>query len=324
MTFNPNADISKGRASEASGSGGMGGLGSGGLNLPSLPTGSSGPSTGGIVGGGIGGIVLAIVVVLISQFTGVDLSGILGGSSSSTSSVVGGDSGGTSTTDLSSCNTGADANNDVNCRVKGAAASLDTYWASQVQGYTSTDVILFSGQTSTGCGDATTDVGPFYCPTDKHIYIDTAFYQELQSQFGATAGPLAQLYVIGHEWGHHIQDIVGIMDNKDLQATGATSDSVRLELQADCFAGAWIGAASTIKDENGQTFLQPVTQDQITDALNAAAAVGDDHIEQTMQGSVDPESFTHGTSAQRQKWFSTGLQGGPNSCDTFSVNGSQL
>jgi predicted metalloprotease len=147
----------------------------------------------------------------------------------------------------------------------------------------------------------------------------------LKSQFGATGGPLAQLYVIAHEWGHHIQNITGIMDNNlNLQETGPTSDSVRLELQADCFAGSWVGAAQTTKDENGVPFLQPVTHAEIADALNAAAAVGDDNIQQSTQGQVDPESFTHGTSAQREKWFTSGLNGGPQACDTFGASAATL
>jgi predicted metalloprotease len=130
--------------------------------------------------------------------------------------------------------------------------------------------------------------------------------------------------VIGHEWGHHVQNITGTMRGKNLSATGPASDSVRLELQADCYAGAWLGDATTETDENGEHYLKPITKDQITDALNAAAAVGDDHIQQTTQGQVNPEGFTHGTSAERQKWFNTGLAGSPASCQTFGIPASQL
>jgi hypothetical protein len=201
----------------------------------------------------------------------------------------------------------------------GAADSLDTYWSAELPklgvDYTSTQVVLFTDQTDTGCGGATSAVGPFYCPTDQIIYLDTAFYDELRSRFGASGGPLAEMYVVAHEWGHHIQNISGIMNGLNLQDTGPTSDSVRLELQADCFAGAWVGAASTIKDSNGVTFLEPVTQQQINDALSAAAAVGDDRI----QPGGSSESWTHGSSESRQKWFQTGYQGGPDACNTFQV-----
>lgn len=299
MTFNENSDISGGKVSRR------------------------GPSRGVKMGGGIGGgaALLAIVGFLIAQFTGVDVSGITNGLAG------GGLRSGTVDTsgdEALSC-TAAQANTDENCRIQGAAASLDTYWASQVKGYTSpAGIVIFDQRTQTGCGAATTDVGPFYCPSDQTIYIDPAFYDELQQKFGDTAGPLAQLYVVGHEWGHHIQNITGRMSGLDLQKPGAASDSVRLELQADCYAGAWIGDASTNTDANGQTFLRPATPSEITDALNAAAAVGDDHIQEAVQGSVSPESFTHGTSAQRQRWFNTGLTGSPSSCDTFAVGASQL
>ncbi len=289
MTFNDDADITGGRVSKR------------GRNTAI-----------GVGGGGLG----LVAVLIISQLLGVDLTGLVGGTG-----------GGSSSTDtpLSQCTSGSQANSDIDCRMKAAATSLDAYWSGQVDRYTQPQLVIFDQATDTGCGGATTAVGPFYCPNDQTVYIDTAFYGDLRSQFGATGGPLAQLYVIAHEWGHHIQNITGIMDgNLNLQETGPTSDSVRLELQADCFAGAWVGAAQTTKDANGVPFLQPVTKSEIADALNAAAAVGDDHIQQSTQGQVDPESFTHGTSAQREKWFNVGLDGDPQSCDTFGASASTL
>jgi len=299
MTFNDDSDISGGRVTRRSGGG----------------------RTGAIVGGG-GSILLVIAVAVISQLTGVDLTGLVSGGT-----IDAGTSQGTGTeTDLSAeCRTGAQANESDDCRIQGAAASLETYWAGQVNGYQGpAGIVLFSGSTSSGCGMATTDVGPFYCPADQTIYVDTAFYDQIRQQFGDDLGSLAQLYIIGHEWGHHIQNLVGIMDGKDLQRTGATSDSVRLELQADCFAGAWIGDQATTLDENGVPYLEPPTDAEIQDALGAAATVGDDTIQEAVQGSAHPESFTHGTSEQRQRWFMTGYQGSPGSCDTFAVSGSQL
>lgn len=289
MTFNEGANTSSGRVSRR------------GRN--------------GAIGGGAG-IVGVIAVFLIAQFTGVDLSGLIGGGTDSGPS------------EELNC-TYDQANTDDDCRVEGAAASLETYWAGIAPDmgfdYVSpTDTVIFDGATSTGCGDATSSVGPFYCPADSTIYLDTAFYAELRSQFGATGGPLAQMYIIAHEWGHHIQNVAGISEGLDLQNSGADSDSVRLELQADCFAGAWVGAAPTILDENGVAFLEPVTQQEIADALNAAASVGDDNIQEQSGGAANPEAWTHGSSESRQKWFQIGHDGGPAACNTFEVAGSEL
>jgi uncharacterized protein len=291
VTFNDNADISSGRVSRR------------GRNTA-------------IIGGGGGGLVV-IALIIISSITGVDLTGLVGGGSN--------DSG---TDEQLNC-TVEQANTDVNCRVQGAAASIDAYWTQEAPKlgvtYTSPNpVVLFDGGTDTACGGATTAVGPFYCPQDQTIYLDTAFYAELQNQFGATGGDLAQMYVIAHEWGHHIQNITGIMDGLDLQNQGPASDSVRLELQADCFAGSWTGSASVTPDSSGTPFLKPITNEQIADALNAAAAVGDDRIQETTQGQVNPETWTHGSSAQRQAWFQKGYEQGPEGCNTFEVKGSEL
>lgn len=273
---------------------------------------------GAIAGGG--GIIGILAVVIISAITGVDVSGFLGG---------GGGGGGATGPDEKLACTYDQANADDDCRVQGAAASLESYWSGispelGIKYVPPTETIIFDGSTNTGCGNATSAVGPFYCPPDSTIYLDTAFYADLRSKFGASGGDLAQMYIIAHEWGHHIQHISGITDGLDLQATGADSDSVRLELQADCFAGSWVGAASTIKDDKGITFLKPVTPQEINDALNAAAAVGDDNIQEKTQGQVNPEGWTHGSSESRQKWFEAGRAGGPNACNTFEVAGSAL
>lgn len=292
MTFNDNADISSGKVSRR------------GRNTA--------------IGVGGGGLV-AVVLLLISAFTGTDLTGL--------GSLF--DPGTTSQGPEEQLNcTIEEANTDNVCRLQGAAASIGAYWTDKGPdlgvAYVTPGVVSFDGQTNTGCGTASTAVGPFYCPTDQTIYIDTAFYDQLRQQFGEDAGSLAQLYVIAHEWGHHIQNIAGIMDGKDLQDTGPTSDSVRLELQADCFAGAWAGAASTTKDANGVTFLKTFTDEELADALSAAAAVGDDNIQEQTQGQSNPESWTHGSSEQRQRWFTVGLEQGPESCNTFGVSGSEL
>ena len=289
MTFNDDADIKGGRVSKR------------GRNAA--------------IGAGGGGLAL-ILALVVSQLLGVDVTGFVSDLGTSP------DPGGTA---LSQCTTGSDANASVDCRMQAAATSLDAFWGDTLgSSYTQPELVLFDGRTDTGCGAATTDVGPFYCPLDQTVYLDTAFYGELTTRFGASGGTLAQLYVVAHEWGHHIQTITGISDGLDLQTTGPASDSVRLELQADCFAGAWVGAASTTQDSEGHVFLQPVTSQQIGDALSAASAVGDDRIQQTQTGQVNPESFTHGTSAQRERWFTVGLQQGAQKCDTFGASAAGL
>jgi predicted metalloprotease len=291
MTFNEGSDISGGRTSRR------------------------GRNTGIALGGGGLGV---LAIILIGNLLGVDLSGLVDPNA--------GGGTGTSPTDssLEQCQTGEDANENLDCRMKGAAASLEEFWSNTLDGATPTEIALFTGSVNTGCGGATSAVGPFYCPRDQVIYIDTAFFEQLRTQFGSSGGPLAQLYVVGHEWGHHIQNITGIMSNLNLQTTGPASDGVRLELQADCFAGAWIAGASTTLDDSGTPYLKPPTDAEIRDALSAAAAVGDDNIQEQTQGQVQPETWTHGSSEARQKWFLVGYQQGANACDTFGAPASEL
>ncbi|MCS6552413.1 neutral zinc metallopeptidase [Curtobacterium flaccumfaciens pv. flaccumfaciens] len=275
------------------------------------------------IGGGAVGVG-AIVVFLIAQFTGFDLSGIVGGGNGLTTIQQEGES----VDAAPECRTGRDANLRVECRMEGAAESLDTYWTSEARSlgisYTAPEFFLFQDSTDTSCGQASAATGPFYCPPDRAVFLDTAFYDDLQSQYGSSGGPLAQMYVVAHEWGHHIQQLQGSFANTDRSGTGASSGSVRVELQADCYAGAWVGDAATTKDASGETFFEPITRTQITDALSAASAVGDDSIQERATGRVDPDSFTHGSSEQRQRWFLRGYQQGATSCDTLSIPGSAL
>lgn len=275
------------------------------------------------IGGGAVGVGV-IVVFLIMQFTGVDVSGIVGGGNGLTTIQQEGESPDADP----ECRTGRDANLHVECRMEGAAESLDAYWTSEARSlgisYTSPEFFLFQDSTDTSCGQASAATGPFYCPPDRAIYLDTAFYDDLQSQYGSSGGPLAQMYVVAHEWGHHVQQLQGSFANTDRSGTGASSGSVRVELQADCYAGAWVGDAATTEDANGETFFEPITRSQITDALSAASAVGDDSIQERATGRVDPDSFTHGSSEQRQRWFLRGYQQGATSCDTLSIPGSAL
>jgi uncharacterized protein len=173
-------------------------------------------------------------------------------------------------------------------------------------------LVLFRDYTQGGCGNAESATGPFYCPADQKVYIDLGFYDELKRRFGAP-GQFAQAYVLAHEIGHHIQNILGIERQAEQGSRqGANSSSVRLELQADCFAGIW--AHST--QQRGM-----LEQGDIESALGAAAAVGDDRLQKMSTGHVSPDSFTHGTSAERQKWFTAGFQSGQiSSCNTFGTN----
>jgi predicted metalloprotease len=217
--------------------------------------------------------------------------------------------------DLSSeCRTGADANQRDDCRIVGVINSVQAYWSNKLPGYREAQTVFFSGSTNTGCGFATSSVGPFYCPLDEKVYIDLGFYDDLRTRFGATGGPFAEAYVIAHEYGHHVENLRGVLELSRDGSTGPQSSGVRVELQADCMAGMWArGAVDT-------GFIEELTEADIRDGLDAAAAVGDDRIQESAGGRVDPESWTHGSAQQRQQWFTTGYRSGDlAACDTFAV-----
>ncbi|MBS0488941.1 MAG: neutral zinc metallopeptidase [Proteobacteria bacterium] len=173
-------------------------------------------------------------------------------------------------------------------------------------------VVIYDQATGTGCGMGQSAMGPFYCPADQKIYLDLAFWNELESRFGAK-GEAARAYVIAHEVGHHVQNLTGATNNVERGSRGADSSAVRLELQADCYAGVWVAHAPAAS--GGQVALDPA---DIEDGIRAAAAVGDDAIQKQAQGRVMPDAFTHGSSEQRMRWFRIGVEkGDPAACDTF-------
>jgi uncharacterized protein len=285
MRFRPNARLDAGQVQDRRGVGGRGVA----------------------MGGGAGTLVVVIVLALL----GVNV----GGGSDPFSLGTGGDSGAAPAGQLSdTCRTGSDANQREDCRIVGVVNSVQAYWGDQVRGYREAPTRFFSGQTSTGCGPATSDVGPFYCPSDQTVYIDLDFYGELRSRFGARGGAFAEAYVIAHEYGHHVQHLTGTDEQVGNDRQGEKSGSVRLELQADCYAGVW--AAHAVETQ----YIEDLTPQDIADGLDAAAAVGDDRIQKRATGRVDKESWTHGSAQERQTWFNTGYRSGDaGHCDTFAA-----
>ena len=281
--------------------GGSGGAGAGGA--------LAGAVLGGLLSGRAGkGGLGTIVLILIVGF--LLFSGVLGGGGGlgALTGLSGGGTGETSATLV--------PQSDVDQFVAYVVQDVQAYWtesfAASGREYPVTKLALFEGQTSSACGPASAATGPFYCPADQKVYLDLGFFDELQRRFGAEGGDFAIAYVIAHEFGHHVQTVTGVSnavhDQSQQDPSRANDLSVRQELQADCLAGAWAHSAAA-----------DVEPGDIQEALSAAAAVGDDRIQQATQGRIDPESWTHGSAEQRVEWFTKGHQSGDpgNVCNTF-------
>jgi uncharacterized protein len=283
------------------------GQGGGGFSIPGLGRSGGGiPIPTGKAGGGLIGLIVIAAIILLPRLLGGDGGPSLVAPEAEQQSPESG---------------GATCDSEAEQIVCGATNDVQAYWdraypAAYGEPYTPTDLILFSGGTDTGCGAASSQTGPFYCPADGYVYIDLDFMEQLQSEFGAP-GDLATAYIIAHEFGHHVQNLTG--ENAAVQQASGDLQrrmGIALELQADCYAGTWVHDADRRRNEQGEDLID---QDELSEALNAAAAVGDDRIQQRTQGRVDPESFTHGTSDQRESWFRRGYESGdPLQCDTFA------
>ncbi|MER7070236.1 neutral zinc metallopeptidase [Terrabacter sp. NPDC000476] len=316
MTFNDNAQLDTSQVESGGSSGGFGGGGGGGF-------------PGGIqVGGGIGGLILLVLALV---FGGGNLLG--GGDSGSSGAGLPSQqlqpgqvsaAGQVDSGSFSRCKTGADANKDDVCLIIATVNSVQDYWSTTLPKYSMdyepVKTVIYQGQTRSGCGTANSQVGPFYCPLDSKVYVDASFFSELQSKFGSDGGQLAKEYVIAHEYGHHVQNLLGLLDRAQQDPQGANSGAVRVELMADCLAGTWAKHATETTDAGGTPLLKAITPDDIQSALSAASAVGDDRIQEKVQGRVTPESWTHGSSEARMRWFSQGYETGDlNQCNTFGV-----
>jgi predicted metalloprotease len=318
MSFNPNAQLDVSQVERGAGGGGVGG---------------GGGFPGGIqVGGGIGGLILLVLMLIFGGRAVLGGGGVGDTADAGTGGLPSQQlrpeqvaaAGQVDSNEFSQCKTGADANKNDVCLIVATVNSVQDYWADTLpkyqMNYEPAKTVIYQGQTPSGCGTANAQVGPFYCPLDSKVYIDASFFQELQSRFGANGGQLAKEYVVAHEYGHHIQNLLGILDRAQQDPQGANSGAVRVELMADCLAGTWVKHATETTDAQGNAMLNQITEEDIKSALSAASAVGDDRIQESMQGRVTPETWTHGSAEARMNWFMQGYQTGDiNQCNTFGV-----
>ncbi|MFY1693718.1 neutral zinc metallopeptidase [Plantactinospora sp. WMMB782] len=301
MELNEDARIDTSQVEDRRGSGG----GRAGIPIP--------------IGGGRGGIVGLIIAVLVTL--------VGGGFGVSQLTGSGGEEQGDNTALEQRCDA-QDALQQLDCRNTLYINSIQAYWQQAMprhfdKPYQESDTVFFEQAVSSGCGQADSGVGPFYCPLDDKVYIDLSFYRVLAEQLGAP-GEFAQPYVLAHEYGHHVQDLLGteqrVRDQRQADPGEANRLSVLLELQADCYAGAWARNATGTADERGVKIFTSLTEQDIQEGLDTAAAIGDDAIQRRSGGRIDESQFTHGSSADRQKWFGAGYSSGdPSSCDTFGT-----
>ncbi|MCK7676637.1 neutral zinc metallopeptidase [Corynebacterium sp. CCM 9186] len=295
MTFRDDVDLSSSRARRSGG----------GMKLAA--------------GGGIGTIIVAVAFFLLGGDP-AELNEVLNQQQAQgpRDNSAGGDT-------LEHCRTGADANRYADCRVSATAQSLDAVWAANLPEqagieYSQPGLVIFDNSTRSGCGMASAATGPFYCPVDQTAYFDVSFFDQIV-QLGGENAPLAQEYIVAHEFGHHLQNLEGTLGLSDYKNPGADSNAVKIELQADCYAGVWAHYA----DDGEGAFLEPITDEQVRDAVQTARAVGDDNIQKRSQGEVRPDAFTHGSSEQRERAFLAGYRSGSmSSCDTLDRGGYRM
>lgn len=288
------------RRGQSGGAGGFGGMLGGGGGGGGIPI----PIPGGKAGGGIGSVIIAVVLFLL-------LSGVLGGGSGDIPGLGG--LGGGAVEPGGTLNPQSDTDQQLAYIVE----SVELFWEEEFRAsgkdYPETKLVLFEDATQSACGPASSATGPFYCPADQKVYLDLGFFDELESRFGAQGGDFALAYVVAHEYGHHIQTVLGISQKVQELAQQDPSRqndlSVRQELQADCLAGVWAHSAASDLEAG-----------DVEEAISAAQAVGDDRIQERTTGRIVPESWTHGSAEQRVQWFTTGFRSGnPDDCDTFAA-----
>lgn len=304
--------VDVGGVQDLRGSGGSSGGGIGGLPM--------GAALGG--GGGIVGLIIVVAVLLLTGGNGLPTGAV--DVNQATGGALGTGTSGESTQELQArCNTEGAIDQYLDCRMIKVYNVVNDTWKDEFARrgwqYTAPGLTFFSGSVRTGCGNATSQVGPFYCPPDQRMYFDLDFLQQLQREYGAE-GKFAQAYILAHEAGHHLQTLLGIesqmRQQQERNPSQANALSVRLELQADCFAGVWSKLADQEGNGNGIT-LSP---DDVQEAMNAASAVGDDRIQKAAGQRVNPETWTHGSAQQRSQWYFTGYDSGDlQRCDTFST-----
>lgn len=297
MRFNPKARIDQSQYQDVGGRGG-GGLGGGGMRLP-IPM----PGRGGKMG--MGTIIVLVLFFVVTQ--------CMGGGGTTTAPNQGSQPQGQTGQGTDECQTGEDANASDKCAIALFTTSVQDYWErtfpEQTDGrYEPIQTKTFTGGVNTGCGQASSQMGPFYCPNDRTVYMDSTFFDDmLEGQLGAKGGPFSIGYVVAHEYGHYVEDLLGLL-SRARQQTGPDSDAVKIELMADCLGGMWAADAATTQDAEGNTIIEDLTQDDIRAAIDAAQAVGDDRIQERSGGRVNPEQWTHGSAQQRMDAFMLGYE----------------